>query len=154
MYNYKIITEQEHTTVMSHYEALPREERGYQSEAALENAFIHQLKEQGCECVNITSEKEMISNLRKQMDRLNGYLFHYMGPLFKIIESKTAGGSVKHLSAKTINNIQISVPSLSEQNRIVGILETFTASISNLEAQLKQRQKQYEYYRNKLLTFE
>ena len=41
-----------------------------------------------------------------------------------------------------------------EQQRIVGILDTFAASIANLEAQLEQRQKQYEYYRNKLLTFE
>ena len=32
--------------------------------------------------------------------------------------------------------------------------DTFEASISNLEAQLKEREKQYEYYRNKLLTFE
>ena len=46
------------------------------------------------------------------------------------------------------------VPPLSEQQRIVSILDTFEASISNLEAQLAQRQKQYEYYRNQLLTFE
>ena len=48
------------------------------------------------------------------------------------------------------------IPSISinEQQRIVSILDTFEASIQNLEAQLKQREKQYEYYRNKLLTFE
>jgi len=72
MDKFNVIAEQEHTTVMSHYEALPREDRGYQSEAALENAFIHQLKEQGYERVNITSEKALIVNLRRQMERLNG----------------------------------------------------------------------------------
>ena len=41
-----------------------------------------------------------------------------------------------------------------QEMRFVSILDTFEASISNLEAQLAQRQKQYEYYRNKLLTFE
>ena len=48
------------------------------------------------------------------------------------------------------------IPSVEkeEQQRIVSILDTFEASIQNLEAQLKQREKQYEYYRNKLLTFE
>ena len=48
------------------------------------------------------------------------------------------------------------IPSVGkeEQQRIVSILDTFEASIQNLEAQLKQREKQYEYYRNKLLTFE
>ena len=34
------------------------------------------------------------------------------------------------------------------------ISDTFESSIQNLEAQLKQREQQYEYYRNKLLTFE
>ena len=72
MQQYNIIAEQEHTTVMAHYEALPREDRGYQSEAELENAFIKQLVEQGYERVNITDEKALILNLRKQMDRLNG----------------------------------------------------------------------------------
>lgn len=46
------------------------------------------------------------------------------------------------------------LPSLKEQQRIVSILDTFESTIANLEAQLAQREKQYEYYRNKLLTFE
>jgi restriction endonuclease S subunit len=52
--------------------------------------------------------------------------------------------------------LSYTVPSISkeEQQRIVSILDAFEASITNLEAQLKQREKQYEYYRNKLLTFE
>lgn len=50
--------------------------------------------------------------------------------------------------------ILIPIPSIEEQYRIVSILDTFEATIANLEAQLKEREKQYEYYRNKLLTFE
>ena len=53
-----------------------------------------------------------------------------------------------------IGKLVLPVPSLSEQRRIVSILDTFESSIQNLEAQLSQREKQYEYYRNKLLTFE
>ena len=53
-----------------------------------------------------------------------------------------------------IGKLKLPIPSLSEQSRIVSILDTFEASIQNLEAQLKEREKQYEYYRNKLLTFE
>ena len=53
-----------------------------------------------------------------------------------------------------IGKLVLPVPSLQEQQRIVSILDTFEASIQNLEAQLSQREKQYEYYRNKLLTFE
>ena len=85
---------------------------------------------------------------------ISGYLYHYMGPVFKRIEKQTAGGSVKHLSAKVINNLEIPIPSLSEQNRIVGILDTFTDSIENLKQQIAQRRKQYEFYRDQLLDLE
>ena len=64
------------------------------------------------------------------------------------------GATMAHLTKALIESLQVPVPSLSEQQRIVSILDTFEASIANLEAQLKQREKQYEYYRNKLLTFE
>ena len=90
----------------------------------------------------------------KQDICLDGYIYHYMGPVFKEIEKKTAGGSVKHLSAKVVNSIQIPLPSLSEQKRIVEILDTFTASITNLKEQIKERRKQYEYYRHQLLNLE
>ena len=63
-------------------------------------------------------------------------------------------GSVPNINANYVKGKIILIPSLSEQSRIVSILDTFEASISNLEAQLKEREKQYEYYRNKLLTFE
>ena len=58
------------------------------------------------------------------------------------------------LTGSGLSYIVIPVPSLEEQSRIVSILDTFEASIQNLEAQLKEREKQYKYYRNKLLTFE
>lgn len=62
---------------------------------------------------------------------------------------KVIGIKPEHLA-----NFKIYLPPLSEQQRIVSILDQFESSISNLEMQLAQRQKQYEYYRNKLLTFE
>ena len=61
---------------------------------------------------------------------------------------------IAQITAKDFQRIVIPLPSRQEQQRIVSILDTFESSIQNLEAQLKQRQKQYEYYRNKLLTFE
>lgn len=62
-------------------------------------------------------------------------------------------GSIQHLTQKLLSSFTIPVLPELEQQRIVSILDTFEASISNLEAQLKEREKQYEYYRNKLLTF-
>lgn len=64
------------------------------------------------------------------------------------------GSTIKNLGLKAIRDFDIPITSLAEQQRIVSILDTFEASIRNLEQQLAQREKQYEYYRNKLLTFE
>ena len=64
------------------------------------------------------------------------------------------GGAMTNLNSDIVRGTIIPVPSLEEQSRIVSILDTFEASVANLEAQLEQREKQYEYYRNKLLTFE
>ncbi|MBR3618199.1 MAG: restriction endonuclease subunit S, partial [Bacteroidaceae bacterium] len=74
--------------------------------------------------------------------------------LYGIIDWKIDGGTIKRLYNYNLKNAVIPVPSLSDQQRIVSILDTFEASIKNLEEQLALREKQYEYYRNKLLTFE
>ena len=74
--------------------------------------------------------------------------------IFSIKREKARGGTIKTITKEEFTNFPIPIPSLQEQQRIVSILDTFEASISNLEAQLKQREQQYEYYRNKLLTFE
>ena len=66
-----------------------------------------------------------------------------------VVGVKVSGIKPEHLA-----QIRIYLPSLSEQERIVDILDKFETSIQNLESQLSQREKQYEYYRNKLLTFE
>ena len=70
------------------------------------------------------------------------------------IKKGVVEGKICSISAKELGRTLIPVPSFHEQERIVSILEQFEASIANLEAQLKQREKQYEYYRNKLLTFD
>ena len=71
------------------------------------------------------------------------------------LKKQTAGGAIQNVaSVSVLKELIVPVPSLSEQQRIVSILDTFESSINNLEQQLAQREKQYEYYRNKLLTFE
>lgn len=82
------------------------------------------------------------------------YFAYQLERIFSIKKEKARGGTIKTITKEEFSAFVIPVPSLPEQSRIVSILDTFEASISNLEAQLEQRQKQYEYYRNKLLTFE
>ena len=84
------------------------------------------------------------------------YIMYYLtsNHFKKWMQQNHTIGSIQHLTQKLLSRFTISVCEISEQSRIVSILDTFEASIANLEAQLKQREKQYEYYRNKLLTFE
>jgi type I restriction enzyme S subunit len=68
----------------------------------------------------------------------------------------TAGAQPK-LTKDKLSNIEIPIPPLSEQNRIVSILDRFDTLINDistgLPAEIAARQQQYEYYRDKLLTF-
>lgn len=81
------------------------------------------------------------------------YLYHWLKKNQEKIHATQKGAGVPHVHGKDIANFLIPIPSLSEQERIVGILDTFTASIDNIKAQIEQRRKQYEHYRNTLLTF-
>ncbi len=65
---------------------------------------------------------------------------------------------VKRLSAAGLGKLLLPVPPLDEQERIVAILDEFSVLVSDLSiglpAELKARRQQYEYYRDRLLTFE
>ncbi len=67
------------------------------------------------------------------------------------------GGAQPKLNQKNLNKIPIPLPSPDEQHRIVSILDRFDTLCndltSGLPAEIEARQKQYEYYRDKLLTF-
>ena len=71
MDDYKIIVEQEHSTVMAHYEVEPKPAEGYQSEAKLENSLLNQLVRQGYEYIYSQADSFMINNLRVQLEKLN-----------------------------------------------------------------------------------
>lgn len=88
---------------------------------------------------------------------INPKFLNYILGTYKIqsiVKRLASVGSVPNISQEKLNNLEFPLPSLEEQSRIVSILDEFEASIKNLEAQLEAREKQYEYYREKLLTFE
>ena len=66
-------------------------------------------------------------------------------------------GSQSNISGKKIKSYAIPIPPLSEQQRIVSILDKFESLVNDLSeglpAEIAVVQEQYEYYRNKLLTF-
>jgi len=69
-----------------------------------------------------------------------------------------ARAKVKRISGESLAKLRIPVPPRGEQDRIVAILDSFDALVNNLSvglpAELAARRKQYEHYRDRLLTFE
>lgn len=75
----------------------------------------------------------------------------------KEIESKTRGAALKQINMEDLRQIRFPVPTLEVQQQIVSILDRFDVLCnditSGLPAEIEARQKQYEYYRDKLLSF-
>jgi restriction endonuclease S subunit len=83
------------------------------------------------------------------------YLYYAL-QVQNLSELNTAGG-VPSLTQTVLKRVRIPLPSLAEQERIVKILDKFDALVndisSGLPAEIEARRKQYEYYRDRLLTF-
>ena len=86
------------------------------------------------------------------------YFFYYMKNTFlSYITQNAVHASVTSIRKRMLDNYLVPVPPLEEQERIVAILDRFDALCndltSGLPAEIEARKKQYEYYRDKLLTF-
>ena len=72
---FNIVAQTNENTVVTEYESVTKRSDAYQSEAALEAAFIKQLTEQGYTYLQIHSSDELIKNLREQLETLNNFKF-------------------------------------------------------------------------------
>ena len=82
------------------------------------------------------------------------YLYYCLEGKQDFIYSTQKGGGVPHVHISSIENMKLPVPPLEVQREIVRILDSFTLLTAELTAELKARKKQYEFYRDKLLTFD
>lgn len=83
------------------------------------------------------------------------YLYHYLN--FKLrdyITINSKKGSVPYITLPMLEKFEIPIPPLPVQTEIVKILDALTALTSELTSELTLRRKQYEYYREKLLSEE
>lgn len=85
------------------------------------------------------------------------YLYYALKTSQHRIKKMVRNASVPRLGRSSVENLLIPIPSLEEQQRIVDILDRFDKLCNDLSeglpAEIAARQKQYEYYRDKLLTF-
>ena len=79
------------------------------------------------------------------------YVYHCL--LREHLEQYNTAGGVPSLTQKVLNKVKIPLPPLEVQREIVKILDNFTLLTAELTAELTARRKQYEYYRDKLLSF-
>ena len=86
---------------------------------------------------------------------INKYLYY----LYQVINwNPSTGGTINRLYNYNLKNIKVILPPIEIQNKVVQILDKFQSLLSDtkglLPQEIEQRQKQYEYYREKLLTFD
>ena len=98
-------------------------------------------------CCNIEVDED-IANYR--------YVYHWLTYNYEILKSM-GQGSQSNINAGMIKTFKIPVPSLEIQSRIVQVLDNFDKVCNDLNIglpkEIELRQKQYEYFREKLLTF-
>lgn len=86
------------------------------------------------------------------------YLYYAIMCQEKFLKSRVRKAGIPTLDGNVIEQIRVPLPPLEEQERIVGILDRFDKLCNDLSeglpAEIEARQKQYEYYRDKLLSFE
>ncbi|WP_019773259.1 restriction endonuclease subunit S, partial [Streptococcus sobrinus] len=84
------------------------------------------------------------------------YVYYYLASKYEYIKSLGAG-SQTNISAQIVKKLQIPIPSLSIQEKIVHVLDNFDTVCNDLNIglpkEIELRQKQYEYFRDQLLTY-
>ena len=85
------------------------------------------------------------------------YFAYQLEKKFAIEKESARGSTIKTITKEEFTEFTIPVPSLEEQNKVVTMLDKFNTLVNDisigLPAELNARRQQYEYYRNKLLTF-
>lgn len=104
--------------------------------------------------------KEGVYAIKPKLSEINPFFLRYILESSKIKESifkKVSGGTVQSIPMKDLKSILLPIPPLELQEKIVAILDRFETLVNDLSeglpAEIAAVKEQYEYYRNRLLTF-
>ena len=111
--------------------------------------------------VNMTNRKVAIGrglcSIVGKSELNTKFLYYFINANKHEFKKKSSGSTFESINTNDIKSIKIPLPSLQEQERIVSILDKFDKLCNDisegLPAEIEARKKQYEYYRDKLLTF-
>ena len=86
------------------------------------------------------------------------YLYYYLKSNVKYFKDNAISGKLPQISTSITDNYKVPIPDILIQNKVVQILDKFQSLVEDtkglLPQEIEQRKKQYEYYREKLLTFD
>ena len=82
------------------------------------------------------------------------FVYYFLKNIQQKIFATKKGSGVPHVHGSSIKKFEIPLPPIEVQTEIVRILDKFTSLEAELEAELDCRKRQYEYYRDKLLSFD
>ncbi|WGI36429.1 restriction endonuclease subunit S [Mesomycoplasma lagogenitalium] len=112
----------------------------------------------GSHAYSIVPKKEIISEFKLKYNVFNKFLFYFLKMNQLNLQNMKVGVGIPSLHKNNLNNLKILIPPLELQNKIVDILDKFQDAIENSKGLLPQeielRKTQYEYYRDKLLSFD
>ena len=108
--------------------------------------------------IDLTTNQSLASLTFDESKVNPDYIFHFLKTQYKKLRQISSGSGTRGgLNLQIISSYKIPIPSLTEQQRIVAILDKFDTFVNDisqgLPAEIEMRTKQYEYYRNKLLSF-
>ena len=105
----------------------------------------------------ISIGRGLCSILADEKISLTKYLYYYIKSNVDKLKAMSNGSTFEAINSESIRKFTVSLPPLEEQQRIVDILDRFDRLCNDisegLPAEIEARQKQYEYFREKLLTF-
>ena len=81
------------------------------------------------------------------------YLYYVLKCKEKKLNAMKRGAGVPHISGVMLGDVLVQLPAIARQEQIVDTLDRFDTLCTGLPAEIEARQKQYEYYRDKLLAF-
>ena len=119
------------------------------SQGGASSGFVNYMTENfwaGAHCYVVSPSDESYLN--------NRYLYFILKNSQTLLMDRAVGAGIPGLNSRALNEYKIPIPPLEAQKEIVRVLDSFTGLEAGLEAELEARKKQYEYYRNTLLTFE
>ncbi|MDY6289977.1 MAG: restriction endonuclease subunit S [Succiniclasticum sp.] len=133
----------------------------YVSEYIFEGVFIlvgedgSVMTPNGNPVVNWAEGKIWVNNHAHIVEEKEGILLRYLYHFIQTVNvSDVIHGNIPKLTGKDFRAIRVPVPPLEVQREIARVLDNFTLLTAELTAELTARKKQYEYYKDKLLSFD